>query len=392
MKIPTINYVYDRRHVANSDRKGNVDMVITYNRERKYISTGVQCLPHQWTGDRKGSVYVKGTGADVEMNQILLTMYQKAYKIISGMVESGNVDISAIPTLLKAQNVDMTFLDYIRKRMEERNVTEHTHRSYVTMYNKVSEFGKIRFFSDVTQKNIRDLSEWLHSYSWTEKDKFGKDVRKTYSQASIYKITSNLSVFISDAVVDGYLKENPYVSKRMNEDKGKTRIDEFLTAEQVRMIEDATMPTQSLSEARDLFLVQCYTGLAYVDLMSYDFTIHKGGKDKELCTGIRHKTGVEFHFVMTDKCRSLLKRYKYVLPKLPNQKYNVKLKMVADAAKLDISLTSHMGRRTAGSLWLNSGIPMEVVSKCLGHSSVSMTQRAYAKVLDKTIIEAFKKL
>ena len=128
MKIPTINYVYDRRHVANSDRKGNVDMVITYNRERKYISTGVQCLPHQWTGDRKGNVYVKGTGADVEMNQILLTMYQKAYKIISGMVEGGNVDISAIPTLLKAQNVDMTFLDYIRKRMEERNVTPMSRR------------------------------------------------------------------------------------------------------------------------------------------------------------------------------------------------------------------------------------------------------------------------
>lgn len=392
MKIPTINFVYDRQHVANKGKKGSVDMVVTYNRERKYISTGVQCLPHQWVDNRKRNIYVKGTGADVEINGILLTMLQKAYRVISGMVERGSVDISAVPTLLKAQNVDMTFLDYVRKRMEERNVSEHTHRSYVTMYNKVCEFGGIRFFQDVTQKNIRALSEWLHAYSWTEKDRFGNDVRKTYSQASIYKIMSNLSIFITDAVVDGYLRENPYVAKRMGESKGETRIDEFLTAGQVEMIESAAMPTRSLSEARDLFLVQCYTGLSYVDLMSYDFTRHMGKRGKELCSGIRHKTGVEFYFVMTTKCRRLLKKYGYVLPKLPNQKYNVKLKMVADAAKLDISLTSHMGRRTAGSLWLNSGIPMEVVSKCLGHSSIIMTQRAYAKILDKTIMDAFRKL
>ena len=262
----------------------------------------------------------------------------------------------------------------------------------MSLYNKLCEFGKIKFFSDITQKSIRDYSEWLHAYQWTEKDRFGNEIKKKYSQASIYKLTSNLSLFISDAVVDGYLSENPYVAKKMNEDKGKTRIDEYLTTEEVEKIEKAEMPTHSLSEARDLFLVQCYTGLAYIDLMTYDFRKHKSGKKNELCTGKRHKTGVEFNFVITSKCRDLLKRYNYVLPKLPNQKYNIKLKLVADAAGIDKNLTSHMGRRTAGTLWLNAGIPIEVVSKCLGHSSIIQTQRAYAKVLDNTIVEAFKRI
>lgn len=392
MKIPTISFVFDRRKTAVGGRSGSVEMVIVYRGQRKFVSTGVSVLPHQWKDDKRRNIYIKGTGADVELNDILLTMYTKAYRIVSGMVEKGRVDISAIPALLTAQSVEMTFLDYILDRMEKRNVSEYTHKSYVTLYNKLSEYGKIRFFGDITQKSVRDLSEWLHSYTWKEKDKHGNSVTRRYSQASIYKLMSNFSLFVNDAVVDGYVTENPYVVKRMYENKGGTRIDEYLTKDEVKKLTKAKMPTRSLCEARDLFLVQCYTGLAYADLMTYDFTKHRTGKKKELCTGSRHKTGVEFHFVMTDKCRGLLEKYGYTLPKLPNQKYNVRLKMVAEAAKIGKNLTSHMGRRTAGYLWLNGGIPVEVVSKCLGHSSIAMTQRAYARILDKTIVDAFRRL
>ena len=124
--------------------------------------------------------------------------------------------------------------------------------------------------------------------------------------------------------------------------------------------------------------------------MTYDYTTIKDTTGMVLCTGKRVKTGVEYAFVVTDKTRELLAKYDYHMPKLPNQKYNIKLKLVADSAGIDRNLTSHMGRRTAGSVWLNSGIPIEVVSKCLGHSSVIMTQKAYAKILDTTILEAFK--
>ena len=392
MEAPKIKFVFDRKHNADKSKTGKVDLRITYNYKQKFISTGISVLPSQWLTNPKDGNHIRGTGADMEQNAILAKMRTKVYKIVSDMLERGRVDISAIPELLKRQNVDMTFLDYVFKRMEakRKQITDHTHKSYVTMFNKLSEFGKIKYFSDVTQGNIRALSEWLHAYQRTETDSYGRSIKKAYSQATIYKITSNLSLFISDAVVDGYLDENPYVTKRMNENKGATRIDQYLTKDEVAMIEKSEMPTKSLSEARDLFLVQCYTGMAYIDLMTYDFTRHKEKNGLELCSGCRHKTGVEFAFVMTDKAREILRKYGYVLPKLPNQKYNIKLKLVADAAKIDKPLTSHMGRRTAGSIWLNDGIPVEIVSRCLGHSSIAMTQRAYAKILDNTIMEAFK--
>ena len=393
METPKIKFVFDRKHTASKSKQGKIDLRITFDYKQKFISTGLAVLPSQWTDAPKDGNHIKGTGADMEQNAILSEMRKKALKIVSDMLENGRVDISAVPVLMKRQNVGMTFLDYVFKRMEvkKKQITDHTHKSYVTTFNKLSEFGKIKFFTDVTQGNIRAFSEWLHAYERAETDKYGRSIKKRYSQATIYKITSNLSLFISDAVVDGYLDENPYVTKRMNENKGATRIDQYLTKDEVAMIEKSEMPTKSLSEARDLFLVQCYTGMAYIDLMTYDFTRHRANTGLELCSGCRHKTGVEFAFVMTDRARAILEKYDYFLPKVPNQKYNIKLKLVADAAKIDKPLTSHMGRRTAGSVWLNDGIPVEVVSRCLGHSSIAMTQRAYAKILDKTIIEAFCK-
>lgn len=381
MKIPKIKFIYDRKHLASKTRKGRIEMRITYNNVKKYVATGVLVYPNHW--DEK-TQQVHGSESSVEYNKILSEMQKKALKIVSDMLESGRVDILAIPTLLRSQTSDMTFLEYFYKRMNQKNVTELTRRSYVTAYNKLCEYGKIKFFSDITPANIRGYSEWLHAYKRPDKSR--------YSQATIYKLTSNLSLFISDAVTDGYLSDNPYVTKRMNENKGGTRIDQYLLPEEVEMIESAKMPTPAVERSRDLFLLQCYTGLAYIDLMTYDFKKVKKDVDNNLCRGIRHKTGTEFAFVLTSKARSILEKYAYKMPKLSNQKYNAHLKIMGDAAGIGKPITTHMGRRTAGSIWLNSGISIDVVAKCLGHQSIQVTQRAYAKILDTTIIDAFKKI
>ena len=392
MKVPTIRFMFARKGLSPKDGKGMVEMVITYDTVRKYVSTGISCFPNHWKGDSKRQIYVSGSGIDMELNQILLTMYQKAYKIVSQQVEIGQVDISAIPTLLKAQSVDMTFLDYIIKRSEKKNVVEYTKMSYQGFYNKLVEYGKIKFFSDITEKAIRDFDEWLHAYTWTEKDRFDNEVKRTYSQATIGSYHKNMKNFIADAVIDGYLKENVYVTKGIRIDKGKTRIDQYLTIEEIERIEKATMPTKSLSESRDLFLMQIYTGLAYIDLMTFDFTKSNIEDGEILYTGVRHKTGVEFAFVLLPKAKEILERYNYRLPKLPNQKYNIRLKLIADAAGIDKNITSHDGRRSCGYVLLNAGVPIEVVSRVLGHESIKMTESAYAKVLNKTIVAAFAKM
>lgn len=387
MILPQIKFIFDRKHTASSDKKGTIDIRITFNRKQKFIATGIKCFPGQWDAAHE---CVKSINA-VEDNANLMIIRKKALKIIGDMVDAENIDINSIPTLLKQKDIDITFEDYIYKRIRERQVSDYTKKAYNTFYSRFTEWGNMRFFSDITEKSIRNFDEYLHAFRWKEKDRFGKDVERKYSQASIGSMHKNLKVFINDAIVDGYIKDNPYSTKRIKIDKGSTRIDKFLTKEEIGKIETSEMPTKSLAEARDLFLIQVFTGLSYVDIMLYDFTQCKNAKDYAVFSGIRSKTGVLYTFVLTPKAKTILDRYNYILPKLPNQKYNTKLKMVADAAGIDKSITSHDGRRSCGYMLLNAGVPISVVSRILGHSSIRQTEQAYAKLLDSTIADEIKK-
>ena len=385
MSLPKIVYVFDRRKTADKTHKGCIELRITYNRKQKLISTGITVYPHQWKG---GNPYVSGYETSGEDNRILSSLLLRAHRIVSEQVETGRVDIDAIPRLLKpSEGAGITLLQYVMKRIEKERITESeaTYRQKVTFYNKLHEYGKIKLFSDISEKAIRDFDEWLHAYEWTVTDSYGKPVTKRYSQGTIGSFHKNLKAFIADAVVDGYLKENVYVAKRIKVDKGSTRIEQYLTSDEIDKILNAEMPTKSLSQARDLFSIQILTGMAYIDLMEYDFGKLKGADVGSVCHGKRRKTGTEFVFVLTEKANEILERYGYRLPKLSNQQYNTKLKMIADAAGIDKELTSHMGRRSCGVVLLNAGVPIEVVSRILGHESIRITQQAYVQILDETI-------
>lgn len=392
MLVPRIAFVFDRRGKADKKHKGGIDLRITYNRKQKLISTGISVYPHQWKG---GNPYVYGYENSAIDNQLLTSIMSRVQKIVSGMVDCGEMDIDAIPGLLKpSDGAGITLLQYIMKRIEKERATESeaTYRQKVTFYNKLSEYGRIKLFSDISEKAVRDFDEWLHAYKWTVTDNYGNDVVRKYSQGTIGSFHKNLKAFIADAVIDGYLKENVYVSKRIKVDKGGTRIDQYLAKEEIDRILDADMPTNSLSKARDLFAIQILTGMAYIDLMEYDFSKLKDVEVGSVCHGKRRKTGTEFVFVFTEKARDILESYGYLLPKLSNQQYNTKLKLIADAAGIEKELTSHMGRRSCGFVLLNAGVPIEVVSRVLGHESIRVTQSAYARVLDETVIKEVGKV
>lgn len=387
MIIPVIKFVFDRQHRATKDSKGSIELRITYNRKQKFVTTGVRCYPGLWD---ERSESIKSVNAS-EDNALLIKIRKKTLKIIGDMVDSGNIDLNAIPTLLKQKEIDITFEDYIYKRIKERQVSDYTKKAYHVFYSRFTEWGKMRFFSDICEKKIRDWDEYLHAVRWKEKDRFDNLVERKYSQASIASMHKNLKVFINDARVDGYIKDNPYQEKRIRIDKGKTRIDQFLTKEEVRRIETADMKTVPLKEARDLFLIQIYSGLAFGDLMKYDFTQCRNANDYSVFSGVRGKTGVIFTFVLTPKAKAILERYNYVMPKTNNQKYNSRLKLIADAAGIDKSISTHDGRRSCGYILLNAGVPWSVVARVLGHSSVKQTEKAYARLLDETIAKEIKK-
>ena len=388
MKIPTIQFVFDRKKTATKTKKGIIEMRITYLRKRKYMTTGIRCFPSQWSQSRE--CVVNSTDA-VRCNQVLLEMKKAAMKAIADMVDDGMVDLCAIPGLVRKPSATVSFIRYIDERGERRKVSKDTKKHYRAFAGILTRYGKIVSFSDISEKSIRDFDEWLHSYTWKARDRYGRMTEHRYSQSTIGGIHKRMKIFIGDAVVDGYLKENPYTSRRIRIDKGETRIDKYLTDEELERIKTATMPTGAVAEARDMFVFQCLTGLSYSDLMEFDFSQVQFSGRYNVYTSTRMKTGAEFTFVLVPEAVEILERYGYQLPTISNQKYNIKLKIVADAAGVETELTSHVGRRTAGYIWLNGGIPIEIVAKCLGHTSVRTTEKAYARILDKTVINAFTK-
>ena len=166
----------------------------------------------------------------------------------------------------------------------------------------------------------------------------------------------------------------------------------FLTEEELRRVAVVQLPTVSLRNVRDLFLFQCYTGLAYSDMAAFsrEKVLERDGR--YILSGERVKTGKGYYVVLLPQAVDILERYGWRLPVISNEKYNAYLKVVAQGAGIDKPVSSHYARRTAGMILLNSGMPVEVVAKVLGHSSSRTTEKAYAKILDRTVEQSYDRL
>lgn len=127
--------------------------------------------------------------------------------------------------------------------------------------------------------------------------------------------------------------------------------------------------------------MQCLTGLAYSDIIKLDFEKVELRNGQYVLNDERAKTGVDFTVVLLPEVLDILKRYGYKLPKFSNQQYNMRLKLVADAAGIDKPIASHWGRRTFGMYLLNNGFSMEVVAKVLGTSPSGRPKRRMQRYL-----------
>jgi integrase len=108
--------------------------------------------------------------------------------------------------------------------------------------------------------------------------------------------------------------------------------------------------------------------------------------------GRRVKTGQEFTTVLLRPALEILKRYKNKLPIISNVKYNLYLKAAVKYAKIDKPVSTHWARHTGATILLNEGnVPMHIVQHILGHATIRETERTYAKVLDRSIVESVSK-
>lgn len=371
MKYPTMRFVFDRKHVATRNKKGLVQIEVTSEGKRKWIGTSVKLYADQWNEKKK----VVNSVHSIQLNAMLDGMMSKLNDFILDLFRNDQqFDFEKLNAFLEKSNHSDSFIDFVRTRIEDRtDIEESTRKQHRTLLQSLEKFGKLNYMDDLTKANITLYDEFLH--------------QQEISQPTIYNYHKRLKRYLHEAMKFGLLNEDPYVG--LHFERGRFEKRKYLTEEELKMIRTCKINMPSIDRIRDLFLFQCYTGLAYADFEKFNFEKDVEERNgKYIASDRRKKTNEDYKIVLLTPAIEILKKYDYKLPIISNQKYNVSLKVVAQYAGIDKNITTHMGRHTFAVFALNNGVPIEIVAKMLGHTNIRTTQ-VYAKVLNSEVEKGF---
>ena len=171
----------------------------------------------------------------------------------------------------------------------------------------------------------------------------------------------------------------------------------FLTDEEIQRIIGKEISIPRLDLVRDIFIFSCFSGLAYIDVsnLTEDNIVELDGREWIMTR--RQKTRVATNIILLDIPKRIIEKYApvrkngHLLPILSNQKMNAYLKEIADLCNIRKPLSFHMARHTFATMSLSKGVPIESVSKMLGHTNIKTTQ-IYARITNKKIEQDMLKL
>ena len=391
----TLSLVYDHRGRTQKGEEGPVEVRVTVNRKPYYINTGVRVCKNRFVA---GTIKdIKDTNdADILNERLRAVTAFVEQEVNKCLDERREIDVADIRRKVWSLGVaqyggdDTSLVDWIKQRAGSINVKKSTRMKYFTLCNKMLEYGKITRWQDLSVEAIYDFDTWLHQQDVHLSEnqlRAGMEPRKM-GDTGVSAYHKSLRAMLNRALKMGKIQSNPYDRLRGEFKHSKRETTEYLTEDQMQKILDIE-PVQGsqVDMARDLFIFQMYTGLAYVDTQRFDATQYRevGGKWKFI--GERVKTGVPYVSMLLPPVVEVLKKYDWHVPIMNNQKYNQLLKAIGMVIGIE-RLHSHMGRHTFGTWMLSNGAKIENVSRMMGHTNITQTQR-YAKVLAKDVYEDF---
>ncbi|WP_316816622.1 site-specific integrase [Pedobacter nyackensis] len=375
-----------------------------YLRITMYGSTTEYSTRRKWEVGRwdRSKNRARGRKEDaISLNNILDTISVRCHEIRSRMIDSGiAVSAQAIKQTLLGRGEEQitlmtifaTFLKNMKHRALAMICTLTTVKKYEVASLHMRDFLRAKY--DKTDILLKSLNyEFIEGYDlWLR-------VEKKCCNNTALKYLSNIKTVIYYAIRKGFLRSDPFEGYKIR--KSEVLIVP-LSPRELRSIALRKFTVDRLQFVRDVFLFCCYTGLSYSDVRMLKSASIQDGFDNELWLTIkRRKTGVIIRLPLLEEAKSILHQYERdefclrtdsLLPIFSNQKTNEYLKEIAALSGISRRLTFHMARHTfATTITLANGVPIETVSKMLGHSSLRQTQH-YAKVLDRQISQDMKQL
>jgi site-specific recombinase XerD len=380
---------------AKVNSKGLVPIFqrITINGKRIELSSGKYIDPFKWSTE---GAKMKGASAEARaINSHLDLLKSKVLDAEKDLynreeeINFENIKNSLFGVKKRARMLIPIFEEHNRK-MKELIGLEYapgTYERYVTSLKHTKDFLNWKY--NVSDINIEKID---HAFI-TEYEFYLRSVRKCANNTAV-KYIKNFHKIVNQCLANGWLHKDPFVNYKS---KVKEVIREFLSEKEIEDIINKEFEIERLDLVRDIFIFSCFTGLAYVDvqqLTKENISIGIDG-DKWIFKN-RQKTETTSKIPLLPMAQEVINKYQdhpaslnqnRLLPILSNQRMNSYLKEIATVCGINKELTFHIARHTfATTVTLSNGVPLETVSKMLGHTNLKTTQH-YAKILDKKISE-----
>ena len=273
-----------------------------------------------------------------------------------------------------------------------------TQKNYYTTQSYISKF--LSKFYKTTDLYLRELDyHFIIKFEKYLREYVPEDHQKPMGNNTVMKHIERFRKMITLSHKLGWIQLDPFInfkSKFIKNERG------FLSLEELQEIENKQFSIHRLELVKDLFVFSCYTSLSYIDVIHLTADNICIGIDGELWIYYkREKTTKPIRIPLLPKALQIIEKYKSsrksisqgsIFPKISNQKLNSYLKEIADVCGIKKNLTFHIARHTfATTVTLSNGMPIETVSKLLGHSRISTTQ-IYAKVIERKVSDDMQKL
>lgn len=396
------NQIYSIRFVIKRGKSKNgkspVVCRITVNGKRVEIAMKKSIEPGKWSA---ASGRAKGNSEEARVINMHIDLTTNEI-----MRHHNKLVIEGKPT--DAQSIKNSFLGLTEKKYSLVEVFKYHNERMKAVIGIDVQLGAYKKFETVLGKVERFIEKFYNredlyldelNFKFITDFEYFMKTEDSVKHNTALRYIRCLKKIIILALNNEWISRNPFANYKCQ----YTRVNrEVLTEEELSALWKKNIGVPRLDEVKDIFLFCCYTGYAFIDVEKLS--------RKDLARGIdgdywifteRKKTGVTSNVPMLPKAMEIIEKYAdhkgcinddKLLPVKSNQKMNAYLKEVATLCGISKNLTMHMARHTfATTVTLSNGVPIETVSKMLGHTKLATTQ-IYAQVLDNKVSADMKKL
>ncbi len=318
-----------------------------------------------------------------EIRAMALSIYSEQSAVRDGVTAE---EVKSI--LLGMASEQETLLNYFRQfisNFEKRvgvNRTEGSLRAYRNAYNHIESFLKWQY-------KLSDISFTALDRSFIDKYDLYLRTECHLAPGTVINLTVQLKTIVGEAIADGIITAYPFMGYEPIRPKA---VQKYLTDVELQRLMTTPLHKQTLYLVREMFLFSCFTGISYRDMCSLTKENLSLAEDGTWwIKSARQKTKIEFEIPLLDLPLQIIKKYSdtasdsRLLPMYCNSNMNLYLKEIARICNINRPLVFHAARHTyATEITLSHGVPLETVSKMLGHRQIETT-RIYAKVTDNKI-------